>query len=64
MLEFYYEFLDRYVNQCDFELIQMDIDSNYVAISGETVEDVIKPELRAEFTQIRREANTKQVAPV
>ena len=34
MLEFYYDFLDRYVDRRDFELIQMDTDSNYMAISG------------------------------
>ena len=33
MLEFYYDFLDRFVDRKDFELIQMDTDSNYLAIS-------------------------------
>lgn len=42
MLEFYYDFLDRYVDRCDFELIQM-------AISTERLEDIVRPELRAEF---------------
>ena len=28
MLEFYYDFLDRFVDRKDFELIQMDTDSN------------------------------------
>jgi len=49
MLEFYYDFLDKYVNRRDFELIQMDTDSNYMAISGERLEDVVRPELKAEF---------------
>ena len=31
MLEFYYDFLDRYFDRKDFELIQMDTDSNYIA---------------------------------
>ena len=30
MLEFYYGFLDRYFDRKDFELIQMDTDSNYM----------------------------------
>ena len=34
MLEFYYDFLDRYFDRRDFELIQMDTDSNYMAISA------------------------------
>ena len=39
MLEFYYDFLDRYIDRRDFELIQMDTDSNYMAISGDKLED-------------------------
>ena len=49
MLEFYYDFLDKYVDRRDFELIQMDTDSNYMAISGERLEDIVRPELKAEF---------------
>ena len=49
MLEFYYDFLDRYIDRRDFELIQMDTDSNYMAISGKKLEDIVKPELREEF---------------
>ena len=49
MLEFYHDFLDRYFDRKDFELIQMDTDSNYIAISGESLEDIVRPELKAEF---------------
>ena len=49
MLEFYYDFLDKYVDRCDFELMYMDTDSFYIALSAETLDDVIKPELRAEY---------------
>jgi len=35
MLEIYYDFLDRYLDRRDFELIQMDTDSNYIAISAD-----------------------------
>ena len=49
MLEFYYDFLDRYFDRRDFELIQMDTDSNYTAISAEKLEDIVKPELQTEF---------------
>ena len=49
MLEFYYDFLDRYFARRDFELIQMDTDSNYIAISGKKLEDIVRPELKAEF---------------
>ena len=55
MLEFYYDFLDRYFDRRDFELIQMDTDSNYIAISGDRLEDIVRPELNSEF-----EAQKKQ----
>ena len=34
MLEFYYEFLDRYFDRRDFELTQVDMDSSYTTISA------------------------------
>ena len=49
MLEFYYDFLDKFIDRRDFELIQMDTDSNYMAISAESLEDIVRPELKAEF---------------
>ena len=49
MLEFYYGFLNRYFDTRDFELIQMDRDSNYMAISAESLEDIVWPELKEEF---------------
>ena len=49
MLEFYYDFLDRYVDRRDFELIQMNTDSLYMAISGERLEDIVRPELKQEY---------------
>ena len=33
MLEFYYDFIDKYIDRKDFELIQMDTDSLYMAPS-------------------------------
>lgn len=55
MLEFNCDFLDHYFNRHDFELIQMDMDSNYFAISAEWLEDIIRPELYAEFEQKKEE---------
>ena len=45
MLEFYYDFLDKYVDRRHSELIQMDADSMYMALSEENLDDVIRPEL-------------------
>ena len=55
MLEFYYDFLDCYFDGRDFKLIEMNTDSNYIAISADRLEDKVHPDLRAEF-----EANKKQ----
>ena len=55
MLEFYYDFLDRYASWCDYELIQMDTDSNYMAISGDKLEDIIRPEMRTEFEVTKKQ---------
>ena len=47
MLQFYYEFLDFYFDRRDFELIQMDTDSMYFALSRhEKLEDAIKSWVR------------------
>jgi len=55
MLEFYYNFLDRYLDRRDFELIQMDIDSKYIAICADRLEDIVWPDQRAEFEAKRKE---------
>ena len=49
MLEFYYDFLDKYLDRRDFELIQMDTNSMYMAISGTSIDEIVKPELREEY---------------
>jgi G:T-mismatch repair DNA endonuclease (very short patch repair protein) len=45
ILQFYYDFLDFYIDRCDFQLIQIDTDSAYIAISLENLEDLVKPNL-------------------
>ena len=49
MLEFYYDFLDFYINRQDFECCKMDTDSLYYALSSSNLENVIKPEKKKEF---------------
>ena len=49
MLSFYYDCLDKYLERDDFELIQMDTDSLYFAISKHTLRDVIKPDLIQDY---------------
>ena len=45
MLEFYYDFMDVFVDRADFEYCEMDTDSAYMAISGSNLKDIIKPEM-------------------
>ena len=47
MLEFYYDFLMTFIHHSDFEMCEMDTDSAYLAISGNTLDEIIKPEKRA-----------------
>ena len=49
MLQFYHEFLSYYVDKKDFECLEMDTDSLYMALSGPSFEDVISPSKRHEF---------------
>jgi len=49
ILEFYHDFLDHFIDRQDFELIRMDTDSLYFALSANKIDDVVKPELTAEF---------------
>ena len=49
MLEFYYDCVDKYLSREDFEYSEMDTDSEYMAISGDSFESLIKPDLREEI---------------
>ena len=63
MLEFYYDFLDYYLPREDFEMVEMDTDSNYLGISAENVEDLIKPKLREEFEREKHNWFVTPLAP-
>ncbi len=49
MLDFYYKFIDKYIDRSDFELLEMDTDSDYFAFSEDSIEKLIKPEMREEY---------------
>ena len=49
MLDFYYNFIDKYIDRSDFELLEMDTDSNYFAFSEDSIEKLIKPEMIEEY---------------
>lgn len=48
MLEFYYD-------RRDFKLIKMDTDSNFIAIYADRLEDIVCPDLRAEFKATKKQ---------
>ena len=54
MLQFYYEFLAFYLDRRDFELIQMDTDSMYFALSREKLEDAIRPGYETQFEEEKK----------
>ena len=54
MLEFYYDFLDKFCGRRDFELIQMDTDSFYMALSAEDFDDIIKPEMKELYKEKKK----------
>jgi hypothetical protein len=49
MLQFSYDFLDKYIAREDRQLMYMDTDSSYMALTALNIEEVIKPEMRAEY---------------
>ena len=49
MLEFYYGFLDKYFSRQDFKLCYMDMDSFYLPISGDSLDDIVRPEIRQPY---------------
>ena len=49
MLEFYYDFMDVFVDRRDFQYCAMDTDSAYMALSASSLDDVIKPEMRQRY---------------
>ncbi|MES9906421.1 MAG: hypothetical protein ABW168_27535 [Sedimenticola sp.] len=49
MLGFYYDFLLKYVDRADFELLEMDTDSLYMAMSSTELIDIVRPSLRQRF---------------
>ncbi|XP_019633364.1 PREDICTED: uncharacterized protein LOC109476787 [Branchiostoma belcheri] len=45
MLQFYFDFMLEFVDVSDFQYCEMDTDSAYIAISADSLEDVIKPHM-------------------
>ena len=63
MLEFYNGCVDKYLSSEDFIYCEMDTDSAYMAISGDSFEELIKPELREEFEKDKHNWSVTPLAP-
>ena len=46
MIEFYYDFLNKYFGRKDFELRYMDTDSFSLAMSGDSLDEIVSPEMK------------------
>ena len=53
MLQFYYDFLIKYVDRTDFQMMYMDTDSMYMAITEDKFDKIIKPEMKEEYEEIK-----------
>ena len=41
--------MDKYLDQRDYRYIDMDADNAYIAISGNSIDEVVKPHLKQQF---------------
>ena len=60
MLQFYYDFLDYYIDRSNFELAEMDTDSFYLALSDSNINNIIKPDKKQQFHSLLYE-NCKDI---
>ena len=49
MLEFYYDFLVKYFSRQDFELCYMDTDLCYLGMSGDSLDEIVKSEMKQTY---------------
>ena len=49
MLQFYYDFVARYVERSLYQYCEMDTDSAYIALAGDSIDDLVAPEHREHY---------------
>ena len=49
MLQFHYDCIDKYIARENYMLLEMDTDSLYLAIAGDSLDDLIRPDLVNEW---------------
>ena len=55
MLQFYYDFINRFVERLLFQYCEMDTDSAYLALAGDSVDALVTPALRDHYFRHRSE---------
>ena len=63
MLEMYYDFMLKYVDRRNFEMVEMDTDSLYFAIAGPSFDAVIKKELLEDYYRNRHHFLPAEACP-
>ena len=53
MLQFYYEFVDRYLERLLFQYCEMDTDSAHIALAGESIDGLLRIDRRAHYLRHR-----------
>ena len=53
MRQLYYDFIDRYVDRSHFQYCEMDTDSAYIALAGDSIDDLVAPEHREHYFRNR-----------
>jgi len=51
MLEFFYDVLQKYFDPSDYQCLQTDTESIYLALSAPELLDIVKPDLKQEFME-------------
>jgi hypothetical protein len=62
MSEFYYDCVSKYISKEDFQYIEMDTDSAYMALTGD-FNDLVKPEMKEEFLKDKNNWFLRDDAP-
>ena len=53
MLDFYYNCLNKYADNRKFNIVYQDTDSNYMSLSENSIDEIIKPQLKEEFEKVK-----------
>ena len=53
MLQFYYDFIDRYFERPLYQYCEMDTDSAYIALAGDSIDDLVAQEHREHYFRNR-----------